>query len=333
MPNFLIKPQAKKEMIHQMLAEQQARGYNERAQREAEAKEIRKRDKIHEQINANKAKQMGRYRKFSGFTEQVKDQLLEAAIYKIAYGALKMVDEAQGTDLAADIDNQSTMHAMIYRFIHESDGSTAIMNNLQRGGKQTYYLAELYNTIEKTFKAILETVDKDDTDTYTINSDITDAYKQALENDDSSVMSEVISDRVAAAIGEFLEGNKRDKDSIVAALTATKNKLDELDEPENDDMSDDAKKAMSESYARQGKRYVTQVRNRKHGLFNEMVTRVSQDVVKSPELRESYMEGTSLNIPKIVDRVTLMYTFLETVNAMRIVKVDADFIKNQIFGD
>ena len=50
-----------------------------------------------------------------------------------------------------------------------------------------------------------------------------------------------------------------------------------------------------------GKRFVTEVRERKHGLFSEMVTSIAKDVMKNPDLQANFMEGTSINVGKIVD--------------------------------
>lgn len=323
MPNmFPSRPTSKRDMIKLRIAEQQA--VNERAAVEKELKDkaVRKNNAIMESVFHNREVQTSRFRKFTAFTEQTKDQLLEHTIYTLTSKALAKVDQDQGTHLMDEQANHSTLHSMIYKFIHESGGSSAVLANMRMHGS-TYYLTSTREIIEETFKKIVESVDKEDPDTFKISGEITNGFKEAIDSENTDVMSEAISDRVVAAITQFIEDNAKDKESIVNALTATKEKIDALEDDE---------KAIEESYSRLGKRYITDIRSRKHGLFNEMVTMVAKDVIKNKDLHEAYMEGASINVPKIVDKVTLMYGFLETVNTMRLVKVTPDFIREHVMG-
>lgn len=320
MPNLLARPTPKKDMINARIAEHQRMLQESQAEKEAKDKATRQREKINETLTRNRAKSQSRFHRFTAFTEQTEDMLMEHAIHTLAMKALANVDKMQGTNLAET--QVQTMHAMAYKFIHESGGAAALIGQMRMHGK-TYYLEELCAELTSTFKKIVESVDRNDPDTFKIDNELTEKFRASLESDDSNVMSELISDRVSAAIGEFIEGNKKDKDAIVSALTATKDKIDELNPGEED---------IKESYARMGKRFITEVRNRKHGLFNEMVTIVSQDIIKRPELRENYLEGAKLDMNKIVDRVTVMYTFLETVNTMRLVKITPDYIRKHVLG-
>ena len=42
-----------------------------------------------------------------------------------------------------------------------------------------------------------------------------------------------------------------------------------------------------------------------------MVSAMCESVMKHDELKEEFMEGSQLNVGKIVNRIQLMYTFLE----------------------
>ena len=323
MPNlYPAKPTSKRDMIKLRMGEHQAITESAAAAKEAEAKAQRQNAKIMESVFRNREQQTSRFAKFTAFTETTKDQLLEHTIFTLASKALKKVDEAQGTDLMSEQNNITALHSMIYKFIHESGGSSAVLAEMRMKGK-TYYLSSTHQLIQETFKKIVESVDKEDPDTFTVAGEITNGFKSAMESEDTDVMSEVISDRVVAAITQFVEDNAKDKNAIVNALTATKEKIDALDPDQ---------KAIEESYSRLGKRYITDVRNRKHGLFNEMVSMVAKDVIKNKDLHEAYMEGASINVGKIVDKVTLMYGFLETVNTMRLVKVTPEYIKEHVMG-
>ena len=321
MPNlYPTKPTSKPDMIKLRMSEHQNILNEAAARKEAEDKEDRQRTKIAESVFRNREEQTSRFRKYTAFTEQAKDALLEHTIYTLANKALEKVDEAQGSHIMEDANNRTALHATIFQFIHENGGSSSILAHMRMNGN-TCYLTETYKLIESTFKKITESVDKDHPDSFVIANDINDGFKKAVDSEDTNAMSEVISDRVVAAITQFIEDNAKDKDCIVKALTATKEKIDALN-PDQEDIK--------ESYSRLGKKFVTEVRNRKHGLFNEIVSMVARDVVKNKDLHEAYMEGGSINIPKIVDKVTIMYGFLETVNTMRLVNVTPDYIRENV---
>ena len=52
--------------------------------------------------------------------------------------------------------------------------------------------------------------------------------------------------------------------------------------------------------------------------------------MKDDQLKEEFTEGAKLNIPKIVDRIETMYTFIETVNTMQLYPVDEEYMQNLI---
>ena len=270
----------------------------------------------------NIGKQQSRFAKFTSFTETVRDQLLESAIYTLASKAIKKVDEAQGTNIMGENINETSLHAMIFQFIHENNGAASLLAQMRMHG-HTYYLTETYGIITEHFKKIVESVDKTNPDTLFVSNDISDSFKASIDSEDTDIMAETISDRVIAAIEEFIESGKKDKEDIVTALNLTKDKLDSIDSDRED---------IKESYSRIGKRFVTEVRERKHGLFSEMVSSIAKEVMKNPDLQANFMEGTSINVGKIVDKVTIMYSFLETVNTMRLKRITPQYIREHVMA-
>ena len=55
-----------------------------------------------------------------------------------------------------------------------------------------------------------------------------------------------------------------------------------------------------------------------------------ESCMKNQELSEEFTENGKLNVPKIVDRMQVMYTFIETVNTMNLYKVDEAYMQNLI---
>lgn len=322
MPNqYPARPTSTKEMIKARINE-----YNNTitestiVAEQQQAKETRKQNAIYESIYKNREAQTSRYQKFTAFTEQVRDMLFEHAMFTLCSGALKKVDEKRHTSIMENYDNNTALHSMIYKFIHENGGSASLMGAMRRNGN-TYYLESLYSIIDSTFKAILESVDKNDPDSLVVDNMITSQFKDKIASEDTDVMSDAISDRVAAAIGDFIEDNVKDKEAITAALERTKEKIDSIESDRED---------LKESYVRLGKKFITEVRNKKHGLFNEMVSMLTKDVIKNQSLHESYMDGAHVNIGKVVEKTTIMYSFLETVNTMRLINITPEYIKENV---
>jgi len=324
MPNqFPAQPTSTKEMIKARIAEYDNRANNAIITEQQNAKEVRKQNAIHETIYKNREERTSRYQKFTAFTEKTRDMLFEHVMFTLCSGALKKVDEKRGSHIMENYDSTTALHSMIYKFIHENGGSSHLLGNMRINGG-TYYIESMHSLIQKTFKTIIESIeDKGDPDSFKIDNDITDAFKKSVASEDTDVMSDAISDRVVAAIGEFIEGNVKDKEAITAALERTKNKIESIE---------DDREGLKESYARLGKKYITEVRNRKHGLFNEMVTMLTKEVVNNKSLHENYMNGAHVDIAKIVEKTTLMYGFLETVNTMKLIKITPEYIKEHVLS-
>ena len=279
------KPSCSRDFVNITLAEDKAKNDIIKEQEAADRRARRISNDHFQKTMENIGQQQSRYAKFTSFTETVRDQLLESAIYTLASKALKKVDEAQGTNIMGESINESSLHAMIFQFIHENNGAASLLAQMRMHG-HTSYLTETYSIITEHFKKIVESVDKNDPESLYVNNDITDSYKKAIDSDNTDIMSETISERVIAAIEEFVEGGKKDKEQIVTALNLTKDKIDETD-PDREDLK--------ENFSRMGKRLVTEIRERKHGLFNEMVTSIAKDVMKNPELQSNFMKGTSID--------------------------------------
>ena len=323
MPNlYPAQPTSRKEMVNARIREYN-NSINEATvlQEQKEEQETRKRNAIYEVMYKNRENQTSRYRKFTAFTERARDMLFEHTLYTLCSESLRKVDKARKTSIMESYDNNSALHAMIYKFIHENGGAAALLSKIRLNTNSTYYMDTIRQINESAFKAILESVDKDDPETLEIDPSITEKFKKDVASEDTDVMSDEISSRIVSAIGDFVEGNIKDKDAIAAALEKTKEKIDDIPDDRED---------LKESYVRLGKRFITDVRARKHGLFNEMVSMLSKEVVKNKALHEEYMDGTHVNVGKIVDKTILMYGFLETVNTMKLIDVTPEYIKEQV---
>lgn len=252
------------------------------------------------------------------FIEQCHTALLETAIFEAFSSAMKKANEKLNRSITEDAE--TTMHALIYSFIHENGGASMLLNKMRT--RCNGYMGDINNIIKESMNAIIESIDNTDSSTFHINNEIMSCYRDEAKRICEDGTTDIVADRVADAVEQFIAQNINDKQSIVTVLTATKEKIDSLD-PSTDD-------AIKESYAQIGRKYINDVRNKPKTLFAEMVNTMAKGVVSNDNLKEEYLEGGHINVGKIIDKMALMYGFLETVNLLKLVKVDESYIKNML---
>lgn len=302
---------------------------NSKMERNAKRAEVLASKKEKELLRENQAfieagmKRDAAQRRYADFSESVKSRLLGAAIEDIAIGAMQKVNESLNREFFThnDICN---INAITFSFIHENGEASTLLYNMSKG-PNTLFLSELSKNIKSTLKGILtEGIDATDPNTYTIGDQVMSDYKDKVKGEfGHDELIDSIAQRVADAIKNFITQNAEDKQKIIDAMTATKEKVDSLK---------DAPDAVKESYMNIGRKYITNIRESKKGLFNEMVMSMSKGIVKTENtsIKDTFMEGAHINMGKVVQSVATMYTFLETVNSMRLIKVDEAFINEML---
>lgn len=317
------KPTTAKALVEASIA------YNEKLEKQAKrADALQRREEnkaIHEYtaIMEAAAKRGKIQSRFANFSENVKINLLAEAVTDIASSAMQKVNEIMEKPIFESRDMYNTLNAITYQFIRENGSASGILYNMTNG-PTTMYLEALAKLIKSTQRAVLEglsaNLDQNGEGEFCMSKGMHDEFKEkSKEIYGREELIDSIADRVADSIKDFISQNAEDKEKIVGALTATKEKLDSMK---------GASEELKESYARLGRRYITDIREKKHGLLNEMVVSMSKGVMKNDTLRKEFTEDAHLNVGKIVTKVSTMYTFLETVNSMRLIKVDENYIKD-----
>ena len=321
----IIRP--KKPTTAKALVEASIR-YNEslekKNKREARLKEMKEHKAYSEYATIMEAQQKRSkiQSRYAIFSENVKVNLLAEVVSDIVRSAMQKVNDQLENPIFTEQDMYSNVTAITYQFIRENGSGSGMLYNMTRK-PTTMYLEDMHSLIKSTHQAVLEGIstnlNDDGTGDFKMSSQMHDDFKHhSKEIFGREDLIDSIADRVTASIKDFVQQNAEDKEKIVDALTATKSKIDSLK---------GASDELKESYARLGRRYITDVREKKHGLFNEMVVAMSKGVMKNDALREEFTENAHLNIGRIVSKVATMYTFLETVNSMRLIKVDEAYIK------
>lgn len=248
--------------------------------------------------------------KYRSFTNTMRNTLLIEAMYKI-------MSESVTEDVRNDRISRNIMRAMVSEYVNEN-GYDNILYRMRNASIST---SMLYNTITNTATKILESVDKNDPNTFVINPEMKDDFFKQLDYSDTEAISDAIKDRVADAMNDFVTANTKDHDDITSALNAAQEKI-------NNSNPDDTE--LHESYTRLAKSKINDIRNRSKGVFHSMVEATCKSVLANKDMQEEFMTEGHLDMNKIVDRTKLMYTFVEMLNTSRIANVDAAFIEGVI---
>lgn len=305
---------AYKPVSNKVVVENAIDAYNKKLEQEASAyreQQLQEQQAMREgEIFQSKlARKQQAAKRVTSFKESVSHALLSECIYRVYRDAMRL-------ELLQEANIPTMMRAMISEFINEDYSDI-----LYKMRTKTPVLSEMYNLIDSTKKKINESIDNEDPSSFRIDKDIKDDFFEQLDTMDTESISSAIRNRVTDAITDFLVANREDHDRIMDTLELTKDKLAQIkDEPEE----------IKESYERLSKRHISKIRNRKKGVFESMVMAMCESVLKDDSLKEQFMEGAKLNMPKITDRIETMYTFIETVNTMRLYDVNEEYMESLI---
>ena len=250
---------------------------------------------------ANKA---ANFRKFSS---DVKKSFLAECIYRLFDGSL-VVEES--------MNNERVKRVMIDRFLEEN----GVGNLLLQFKHKTLLLSEYSRLVEKYTNLVLESVDKDNEESYTIDTTLKDNFFEELDLTDTDDVIDSIKVRVSDAVADFINSNIIAKSNIEETIRAAQSNIDTAKTEE-----------LKESYELAAKRKITNQRiNKPTNVFEKFVTEMTKSVMKNDNLKEMYMENNKINMEKIVESCKIMYTFLETVNTAQILNVNEDYIRETL---
>ena len=255
--------------------------------------------------------------KYNSFIESVKSILLQECIHKV-------FSEAVDPKVMAEENSDVIARNMISSFIQEN-GVREILSKMRYSSLTNSSLVSL---IESTVKKIREGVDMTDPNTLVMDTTIKDDFFENLNLEDTGDVSDMISQRVMASIDDFIKSNSNDREKIKEILTDAKEKIDQV--KANEDKDDETKTEIAESYDHIAKRHITNIRNRKQNVFNVMVSEMCKNAMKNDDLKREFVTERKINVPKVVSRVSLMYTFLETVNTMKLADVNEAYLDEVI---
>lgn len=285
------------------------------AKRENELAEINRRRRLDE---SSRIYEIGMQRdnlatRRESFIESLKTNFLCESIFKI-------FNEAVRDDLKKDPAARTIMRCMVNSFVQEND-TNSIIRKMRNGSN---LLSEIHNLITSHTKAILE--DSDNNGEMIITQDMKDDFFNALDYTDAESISERIKERVATAVADFVDNNAKEHEEIQNILATAAEKIEKL--PSSGDEEKD--QAVAESYNQIAKGNANTIRNRRKNVFHSLVTAMAEQVIRNKDMQAEFMYEGKLDMNKIVNRVELMYTFMETVNSIKLINIDETFIEETI---
>lgn len=207
------------------------------------------------------------------------------------------------------------------QYVQENNASTI----LRRFETESVMLALIANAINESYTKIIAGTDKDGLVISVKPSDKKDFYR-TLENVDTDKACKKITERVCKATEEFIQNNINDKLDMEEAAAKTKEKI-EATKASNQDSETAIKQEYASMY-RQKTSDIVYGLNRKKNIYEQMVNNAAKTIVKNNELKDSFLtESGKLDVQKITDKVTVMYTFMEMLNTAKIRNVDATYIQ------
>lgn len=212
----------------------------------------------------------------------------------------------------------SAMRCIINDYVNESGYGDI----LRRMKKASIPMANLANIVESCTNSILESVDKDNPDTFKIpDSKSSEFFKKIADNDEQEI-TDAISSRVSDAIQDFIDSNSKEHEDITNALKNAEEKI------KDNSTTDNTSNGVNEYYQMKTKNDISNIRSSEKSIFDIMVTSFCEDAMSDKEsFSQFFSKDDHIDIGKAVDFTSVSYSFMEMLNTSKIDKIDSVFIE------
>ena len=267
-----------------------------------------RRSRILEQRYAYENKQKA----LDAFASESKDFLLTESLFYIMKKCFPVTLESSLLDQGRSV---------ISSFVKE-EGTDSLLSRFKT---KTLFLSELANIVETTHRKVLHSCEGKDAPFKITNSDIK-AFHDRIDNMSTDTITKEIVSRVTKAEENFVKANMKDKENIEKLAEKTKEKIDNIKAKDTDTEED-----LKQEFAALYRRDVDSVMNRKKGILESIVLRMSRAIVSESTLLEQFtQENGKLDMQRIIDSSEVMYTFLEMVNTLNIKPITTSYISDAL---
>lgn len=267
-----------------------------------------RRSRILEQRYAYENKQKA----LDAFASESKDFLLTESLFYIMKKCFPVTLESSLLDQGRSV---------ISSFVME-EGTDSLLSRFRT---KTLFLSELANIVETTHRKVLHSCEGKDAPFKITNSDMK-AFHDRIDSMNTDAITKEIVSRVTKAEENFVKANMKDKENIEKLAEKTKEKIDNI-KAKDIDTEEDLKQEFAALYRRD----VDSVMNRKKGILESIVLRMSRAIVSESALLEQFtQENGKLDMQRIIDSSEVMYTFLEMVNTLNIKPITTSYISDAL---
>lgn len=251
--------------------------------------------------------------KFENFASSVKNFLVSESINFILQ---KTLLEKSSTD-------RELGKVLCENFVKEIGANTLI----RRFERESCTLAEMALLINESYDNIMCKVDKQDNLTFCIKPSDKKSFYDGLECLDVDKIVEKINTRSCDAAAEFIQNNINDKLDMEEIANKAKEKIDKIKAKSQEQRDKFVKEHTM--YARQ---QADNVRSRRRkNIYEEMVLKMSSQIMKNKDISTKFVsESGKLDVDMIIEKVDVMYRFLETVNTARIYGINESYLRSVI---
>ena len=267
-----------------------------------------RRSRILEQRYAYENKQKA----LDAFASESKDFLLTESLFYIMKKCFPVTLESSLLDQGRSV---------ISSFVME-EGADSLLSRFRT---KTLFLSELANIVETTHRKVLHSCEGKDAPFKITNSDMK-AFHDRIDNMNTDAITKEIVSRVTKAEENFVKANMKDKENIEKLAEKTKEKIDNIKAKDTDTEED-----LKQEFAALYRRDIDSVMNRKKGILESIVLRMSRAIVSESALLEQFtQENGKLDMQRIIDSSEVMYTFLEMVNTLNIKPITTSYISDAL---
>lgn len=249
---------------------------------------------------------------YGKFLDNIDKHLLSEACIKIFEGV-------RGFQYTIDKINVEKGKQIIRNYFNEANIIDLKRNMRDRN---TVFLHDLLEAVDYIHNKILEEVDKDNEKTFNVSKEKVDDFYDHLDKESFEDATEMIRNRVSAAVQDFVTDNKADKEHLTKLMNDTKESIDTI----GVDSHEEAAKIVQETKA-DYKRKTNKIYDRNKSLYEQMVYKNYEDIMKNSVLTEEYSENGKINIDSIIEFTEIQYTILEMFNTLKIDPVTEDSVK------
>lgn len=265
-------------------------------------------DMMHE-YNMNMQEAAALQHNRSEFLSNVKRAFLSECVYKLFKESLRLPLTEQ---------NKTISKNLISAFINEN----GVSNLMTAFRTKNLLLSEMNRIVNKYYDKVIESCGDKECN-FIVPDEIKNGFLADLDELDVDEASKLIKDRVADSITEFIDSNTLAKLEYEELLNNAQEHIN--------NMNPDTDAAKIESASHLVQREINEMEmKRDKNIFHCIVEKLSEACFKDEELKSLYMEGTKLNMDKIVEHAQLYMTMLEMVNTTNMVDVNEEYMNEYI---